>query len=283
MSNYFHLLYLFLILFALFILGFAAWSKNKVDKKKKLISLDSYYVVEETKDEKEKKPIEIESLLVQNNPLIKFFYDLDKNVKLKFAAIGVVSTVAYILSDVQALADFGITFLLILVAFIFLPSIISGILVKGKIKKIMVDMPGFIDLVAVNLQVGISLEAAIKSVAEDFEALNKDLTELMMRVIKKSEVVGLESALLDLSASLPTTEIKMFCTVLLQSINFGSSVYSHLIQLSADIRDLQLLTIEEKIGSLAAKMSIPLIIFIMFPIVILIVAPGALRVFPTLL
>lgn len=283
MSNYFLLLYLFLILFALFILGFAAWSKAKVDKKKKLISLDSYYAVEETKEEKEKKPIEIESLLVQNNPLIKFFYDLDKNVKLKFAAIGVVSAVAYILSDVQALADFGITFLLILVAFIFLPSFISSILVKGKIKKIMVDMPGFIDLVAVNLQVGISLEAAIKSVAEDFEALNKDLTELMMRVIKKSEVVGLESALLDLSASLPTTEIKMFCTVLLQSINFGSSVYSHLIQLSADIRDLQILTIEEKIGSLAAKMSIPLIIFIMFPIVILIVAPGALRVFPTLL
>ncbi|GAM73391.1 type II/IV secretion system protein tadC [Vibrio ishigakensis] len=34
---------------------------------------------------------------------------------------------------------------------------------------------------------------------------------------------------------------------------------------------------EEKIGKLAAKMSTPLILFIMFPIVILILAPGITR------
>ena len=282
MSPYFILLYLALIVFAVFILGYAFWAKARVDKKKKLLSLDSYYTTEERKDDKEKKPIEIESLLVQNNFWIKFFYDLDKKVKVKFLAIAAVSALAYFFSDVQKPADFAIPFIIIMIAFIFLPSFISNMLIKGKIKKIMTDMPGFIDLIAVNLQIGISLEGAMKNVVQDFDVLNKDLTELMLRVLRKAEVVGLETALLELSASLPTTEIKMFCTVLLQSLNFGSSIYQHLIQLSADIRELQLLTIEEKIGSLAAKMSVPLIIFIMFPIVILIVAPGAMRVLPTL-
>ena len=84
----------------------------------------------------------------------------------------------------------------------------------------------------------------------------------------------------DLAISLPTTEIRMFCTVLQQSLNFGSSIYPQLIQLSSDIRELQLLAIEEKLGTLSAKMSIPLIIFIMFPIIILILAPGVMRAFP---
>lgn len=283
MSAYFILFYLALIVFAVFVLGYALWAKTHVDKKKKLISLDSYYAAEEKKDEKAKKPIEVESLLVQNNFWIKFFYDLDKKIRVKFLAIAVVSALTYFLSDIEKPADFAIPFVIIMIAFIFLPSFISNMLIKGKIKKIMIDMPGFIDLMAVNLQAGMSLEGAMKSVAQDFDVLNKDLTELMLRVLKKSEVIGLETALLELSASLPTTEIKMFCTVLLQSLNFGSSIYQHLIQLSADIRDLQLLAIEEKIGSLAAKMSVPLIIFIMFPIVILIIAPGAMRVLPTLL
>ncbi|HDR1201969.1 TPA: type II secretion system F family protein, partial [Pasteurella multocida] len=139
--------------------------------------------------------------------------------------------------------------------------------------------PGFIDLVAVNVQTGITIDAALKQVALDFKKLNPDLTYVMLRIIRKSEITGLSQALQDLSISLPTTEIRMFCTVLQQSLNFGSSIYSHLIQLSADIRELQLLALEEKLGTLSAKMSIPLIIFIMFPIIILILAPGIMRVF----
>lgn len=280
MTLYLTLLYLVVILFSLFVLGYAFWAKINVAKKKKRISFDDF-AVNEKKEGKEKKAIEVESLLIQNNFLIKLFYTLDKNVRVKFLAIGVFSIITYFIKREGSAADIAIPIICIMMAFIFLPSIICNMLIKSRIKKIMVDMPGFIDLVAVSLQVGISLEAAIKQVGEDFDNLNKDLSELMLRVIRKSEVVGLETALTELSASLPTTEIKMFCTVLLQSLNFGSSIYQHLIQLSSDIRDIQLLAIEEKLGSLAAKMSIPLILFIMFPIVILIVAPGAMRIFPT--
>ena len=113
--------------------------------------------------------------------------------------------------------------------------------------------------------------------------LNRDLALVMLRMIRKADVTGLETGLQDLAQSLPTPEVKMFCTVLQQSLNFGSSIYSHLIQLSADLREMQLLVIEEKLGTLSAKMSIPLIIFIMVPIIILIVAPGVMRVFPSVL
>ncbi|HDR1195672.1 TPA: type II secretion system F family protein, partial [Pasteurella multocida] len=176
-------------------------------------------------------------------------------------------------------SDDVIGFIVIFISIIIIPGILTNSILKSKVKKIMVDLPGFIDLVAVNVQTGITIDAALKQVALDFKKLNPDLTYVMLRIIRKSEITGLSQALQDLSISLPTTEIRMFCTVLQQSLNFGSSIYSHLIQLSADIRELQLLALEEKLGTLSAKMSIPLIIFIMFPIIILILAPGIMRVF----
>ncbi|NOI26317.1 hypothetical protein F0243_24565 [Vibrio mediterranei] len=57
----------------------------------------------------------------------------------------------------------------------------------------------------------------------------------------------------------------------------GSSIYDILIDLAEDIRATSNLELEEKIGKLSAKMSIPLILLIMMPIVILIIAPGLMR------
>ena len=47
--------------------------------------------------------------------------------------------------------------------------------------------------------------------------------------------------------------------------------------LREDMRKVQILTVEEKVGKLSAKMSVPLILFIMFPIVILILAPSIMQ------
>ena len=220
-------------------------------------------------------------LLINNNPLLKALGIIDKNIKLKLAIMTLVFFVYYLFLGRDAEGfSLIISCLLIFIGIIIVPGFLTGFVLKSKTKKIMNDLTSFIDLVAVNVQTGVSIEAALKQVATDFKKLNPDLSYVMLRVIRKSELTGMSQALQDLAISLPTTEIKMFCTVMQQSLNFGSSIYDQLIQLSSDIRELQLLTIEEKLGTLSAKMSVPLILFIMFPIIILILAPGVLRVFP---
>ena len=230
---------------------------------------------------KTKQQIELELLLINNNPLLKVLGIIDKNIKLKLAIMTLVFFVYYLFfgRDTDGFS-LVISCVLIFIGIIIVPGFLTGFVLKSKTKKIMNDLTSFIDLVAVNVQTGVSIEAALKQVATDFKKLNPDLSYVMLRVIRKSELTGMSQALQDLSISLPTTEIRMFCTVMQQSLNFGSSIYDQLIQLSSDIRELQLLTIEEKLGTLSAKMSVPLILFIMFPIIILILAPGVLRVFP---
>lgn len=71
--------------------------------------------------------------------------------------------------------------------------------------------------------------------------------------------------------------MRSFVMTLTQSMQHGSSIYRMLTVLASDVREVQMLELEEKIGKLAAKMSIPLIVFILIPIVFVIAAPGVMR------
>ena len=277
--------YALLTIFGIIVLFAALSARKKFQYRKEVITgerpkdQDS----DEVAKNKSKQQIELELLLINNNPILKVLGIIDKNIKVKLLIMLLLFGVYYLYSLTEETTDSSsllLGFLTILIITIVIPGVLIGSILKAKIKKIMNDLAGFIDLVAVNVQTGISIEAALKQVATDFKTLNPDLTYVMLRIIRKSEITGMSQALQDLSVSLPTTEIRMFCTVMQQSLNFGSSIYHQLIQLSTDIREIQLLAIEEKLGTLSAKMSIPLILFIMFPIIILILAPGVMRVFP---
>ncbi len=232
---------------------------------------------------KNKQQVELELLLISNHRLLKMLADLDANVRLKVLLTFSLFSVSLLFTPKLEPMKTAMMFFAIYVFVVLIPNIVTSIVLKQKIKRIMDDLPGFIDLVAVCVQTGMTINMALSRVATDFKQLNPDLTFVMLRIMRRAELTSLMSALDDLSVSLPTKEIRMFTTVLQQSLNFGSSIYGQLIQLSADIRELQLLRLEEKMGTLAAKMSIPLIVFIMFPIVILILAPGAMRVFPNVM
>ncbi|MDN6450023.1 MAG: type II secretion system F family protein, partial [Enterobacterales bacterium] len=136
----------------------------------------------------------------------------------------------------------------------------------------------FVDLIAVCVQAGMTVESSVKFIAERSDDLDKNLADLMSHLVRRAEVSGLEEGLMDLYRSMDMTEMRMFCATLQQSVHYGTSLYENLMELSKDIRDMQLLSSEEKIGKLSAKMSVPLILFIMFPITILIAAPGILRI-----
>ncbi|WP_342608972.1 type II secretion system F family protein [Vibrio tritonius] len=148
---------------------------------------------------------------------------------------------------------------------------------KDLQKVISAKMPYMLDLLAVCVQTGMTIEAAVSYLSLEFGAFDKDLSHMLKKVDERARLVGLEQALSELYERIPSNEIRSFVMTLNQSLQYGSSIYSVLTTLSADIREVQLLHVEEKIGQLSSKMSIPLIIFIMVPIVILIAGPGIMR------
>jgi tight adherence protein C len=150
---------------------------------------------------------------------------------------------------------------------------------KGKAiqKKLSDKLPYLIDMMGICVQTGMTIEASISYLAQEMNGFDKDIAAMLKRTSEKARVVGLEKALEDLYKKVPTPEFRSFVMTLNQSLQYGSSISEVLTNLSMDIREVQMLTLEERVGSLSAKMSVPLIIFIMIPIVILITAPGIMR------
>ncbi len=148
---------------------------------------------------------------------------------------------------------------------------------KKLIRRIADRLPYVIDMMAVCVQTGMTIESSIAYLSDELKGFDKDLARMMWQVDTRAKVIGMNKALSELLEQYPSDEMNSFVYTLSQSLQYGSSIYELLTTLSANIRDVQVLLLEEKVGKLSAKMSVPLILFIMFPIVILITAPGIMR------
>lgn len=149
--------------------------------------------------------------------------------------------------------------------------------IKSRVVRISSQIPYLIDLMAVCVQTGMTIEASLHYLTKEMEGFDKDLTLILNKLNERARIVGLDAGLEEMYQQVPSSEMRSFVMTLSQSMHHGSSIYSVLTTLASDIREVQMLELEERIGTLAAKMSVPLIIFIMVPIVILIAAPGVMR------
>ncbi|PJC86093.1 biotin synthase [Vibrio sp. HA2012] len=164
-----------------------------------------------------------------------------------------------------------------LVVSILLPDMYLAQRTRHLRRKLSGQLPYLLDLMGVCVQTGMTIEAAMSYLTQEMISFDRDLAYMLKRTTERAQIVGMEKALDELYKRVPTTEIRSFVMTLNQSLQYGSSIYSVLTTLAVDIRQVQMLGMEEKIGKLSAKMSVPLILFIMIPIVILIAAPGVMR------
>ncbi len=219
--------------------------------------------------------VEYEMLLEHSSRLIAILGRFEKSLQIK-GVCALLSTLIFFLFSLTALLD-GQTLLLLWIStvavIILVPGLLRQALINQKTKTILNDLPMFIDLVAVCVQSGMTVEASLSHATKNFSRINNSMVVVMSRVMRRTELHGLNNALKDLYHSLPALEIRMFSTSLQQSAHFGASVYDQLVNLSKDIREAQLLATEEKIGKLAAKIGLPLILLILFPILVLLTAP----------
>ncbi|HAS6320254.1 TPA: type II secretion system F family protein [Vibrio vulnificus] len=138
-------------------------------------------------------------------------------------------------------------------------------------------LPFLLDLMNVCVHTGMTIEATLEYLAKELQTVDKYLAFTVNVTVQRSKVIGIEKALGEFYEMVPSSEAQSFVMTLVQSLQFGSSVGQVLGTLATDIRQINMMELEEKIGKLGAKMSIPMIVFIMVPIIILIIAPGIMR------
>ncbi|PKF78146.1 pilus assembly protein TadC [Vibrio sp. vnigr-6D03] len=166
-----------------------------------------------------------------------------------------------------------------LVLFLIGPDTYVAARAKKNVKHISSRLPFLLDLMNVCVHTGMTIESTLEFLSNEIATVDENLAFVLRRNTERARVVGLEKALAEFYDIVPTTEAQSFVMTLTQSLQYGSSVGPVLATLATDIREINMMDLEEKIGKMGAKMSIPLITFIMVPIVVLIAAPGILRMF----
>ncbi|ROS03927.1 type II secretion system F family protein [Raoultella terrigena] len=220
----------------------------------------------------------VERIVRKTSRLVSWTAMLDKNIVAKTLTV-VVVTLLLVLIDASGIYPFSreILFLCVLacvVVVILLPNLVKEMTIKKHMKRISDDLPFVIDMLAVCVQSGMTIEKALRYIADNTYAINPNIATLFDRAMLKTEVNGINAALEQLYQEVPGTEVRMLCSTLQQSIKYGSSIYQVLIDLSKEMRELQLLNTEEKVASLSAKMTLPMIAFIMFPLLVIVAGPG---------
>lgn len=164
-----------------------------------------------------------------------------------------------------------------MIALIILPDTFLSMRKKFVTYQVSHQLPYMLDMMSVCIQAGMTIETALAYLSVELKPFDKYLCYYIKKASDTAKIKGLEAALNNLCEQVPTPEIRSFTLTLIQNLQYGTSIASVLGELSEDMRKGQVLSIEEKIGKLAAQMSVPLILFIMFPIIILILAPGMMQ------
>ncbi|AVX36709.1 type II secretion system F family protein [Yersinia massiliensis] len=199
--------------------------------------------------------------------------------KILIIATAIVISILFIATDIISinLNTLMIIGLITVAMMITLPKIIISNYINKRTTSILRTLPFFIDITAACVQSGMTIDSSLSYTAKKFQVINTDLSSIISNMNKRAEINGLDSAIKELHQSSTATEIRMLCSTLQYSISFGSTVYDQLIQLSQDIREMQLLITEEKISKLSTKLTIPLFIFILIPFVVLVISPSVLE------
>ncbi|EGU42847.1 type II secretion system F family protein [Vibrio splendidus] len=164
-----------------------------------------------------------------------------------------------------------------LIVVIVVPDTMLQMRRKMLISKTSAQLPYLLDMMSVCVQTGMTIEAALAYLGKELAEFDSDLCYQIKRTSDSAKIHGVEKALNDLTKRIPTPAIRSFVLTIIQNLQYGTSVAQILSDLAEDMRKVQILTVEEKVGKLSAKMSVPLILFIMFPIVILILAPSIMQ------
>jgi tight adherence protein C len=176
-------------------------------------------------------------------------------------------------------------------SFLWLMVIVGGIAgyvgpsmyIDKRIKKRSIEhrsgFPDFMDLLVVCADSGLSMEAALdrvgRELGDSYPSLtaNIHVTNLEIRAGRT-----LADALERFADRLALDEARAFATLIVQSIDLGSSITDALRVYSDDMRHKRLSTAEEKAYALPAKLSVPMMVCIFPVLFVVILLPVFIRV-----
>jgi len=155
--------------------------------------------------------------------------------------------------------------------------------VQKRQKALKKALPDALDLMVICAEAGLSLDAMLKRVSDEFAQSSPELAEeLQLTSLEVGFLPDRRTALQNLSQRTNLPGIRGVVNALIQSDKYGTPLSQSLRVLSAEFREERMLRAEEKAARLPAMMTVPMIVFILPPLFIVLIGPAILRVIDAL-
>lgn len=148
---------------------------------------------------------------------------------------------------------------------------------KMQLRKFRANFIYFLDLMSTCIKTGMTLTSSVDAISPLLYRFSPLLGQSILNFGNTIKYASLNEACDRLYLEVPIAEVQEFNSTVKNSAQFGAGMHSSLHNLAQEIRQFHFIETEEKIGAVNARMGIPLILFIMFPIIVEIILPGLLR------
>lgn len=160
----------------------------------------------------------------------------------------------------------------------FLPPIIIRRGVVRRSRNVSAGLPDALELLAVCIEAGLSLENGLQRVSGELKRSLPDLAdELALTWAEINILPDRDQALANFAERVNVPSVRTVVTTLSQTLRYGTPLARSLRVVAADVRADQLTAMEEKANRLPALMTIPVMLFIMPTIFLIIGGPAALK------
>ncbi|MCY0092961.1 type II secretion system F family protein [Hoeflea sp. J2-29] len=150
---------------------------------------------------------------------------------------------------------------------------------KKRQASIKLAWPDALDLMLICVESGISIEAAMKRVAEEIAVQSTALAEeFVLTTAELSYLQDRRVAFENLGSRTGLETVKSVTQALIQSERYGTPIAQALRVLAAESRDQRMNEAEKKAAALPPKLTVPMILFFLPVLIGVILGPAAIQV-----
>jgi tight adherence protein C len=162
----------------------------------------------------------------------------------------------------RAPADVLILTLMGVVIGIMGPRLILSVLKRRFDAAIRLGTPDMIDLLVVCSEAGMGLESGLGRVAEEMNETNPAMAWVLHRLLDDLRILPNRSDAFENLAS-TSDGLRRFGTMVAQTLQYGTPVSQALRSIAVDLRRERITKLEERAHKLGAKLTIPMVLFLL--------------------
>ena len=212
------------------------------------------------------------------NPLTRFLFF---RLVLPFAGLALGAVYVFVLGGFAEKEFFFKIFACIVTAYagFYAPVLYVNNRATKRKQSIQAAWPDALDLMLICVESGMSVEAAMRKVADEIGAQSVDLAEeFVLTNAELSYLTERRQAYENLASRTGLESVKSVTQALTQAERYGTPVAQALRVLAAESRDMRMNAAEKKAAALPPKLTVPMILFFLPVLFAIILGPAGMQI-----